>query len=82
MILADHLAGSDRESVAFAILGDRPLVRMVHVDKTCSGHPWAVAAMEAETIEGAEENAREILADIEKGFPCWRGWGIEYTEAE
>lgn len=66
------------EEATKAILGEQKGVRMIHDDKICSGHPWAVAAFEADSIEVAEENARTILEHIGRHIHVWCNWDIEY----
>jgi hypothetical protein len=70
-----------REEVALAILGTvKPCVRLSHDFKRWSAAPHAAVAMTADTPEEAKDLAIELAGDIAKGFPAWRGWGIEYSE--
>lgn len=66
-----------REDAAKEILGDQPGIRMEHTDHITTATPWAAAAITASDPEQAAEFAHELLEVIQKGFPAWRGWGVE-----
>lgn len=70
-----------KEEVAFGILGARPLVRLSRDEFTVgSCEPFAAVATTAANTDEALQFAQELVHDISKEFPTWRGWAIRYTQ--
>lgn len=68
-----------REAIAKEILGENPEVTMVHRGDVTTGHPWAIAAIEALDEAQAALNAEQIREAINKLASEWGCYRIKYS---